>query len=332
MIKKKILLIGGCGFIGHNLAIALKKKGADVYVLDSLQVNHIGEHTKSQNANDMYLSFLNQRINLLKKYKIPLHIVDARDYQILTNRINLIKPDTVIHLAAVAHAKKANKDPYSTLDHSMRTLENTLDAIRGTKTHFIFFSSSMVYGHFKKKKVRESEPCEPLGIYGAIKFGGEKLVIAYGQVFGLNYTIVRPSALYGPRCVSRRVGQVFIENAIASKDLILEGDGSDSLDFTYIDDLINGLELIISSKNSYNEIFNLTYGKAEKIKILAETVAKFFPQIGIKYSKRDKLMPFRGTLDITNIKKKLGFTPSYPIFKGLELYINWYKEDIDRKF
>ena len=156
---------------------------------------------------------------------------------------------------------------------------------------------------------------------------GEKLVIAYGQVFGLNY-IIRPSALYGPRCVSRRVGFYWECNCIERS--YPGGRRSDSLDFTYIDDLINGLELIIL-KNSYNEIFNLTYGKAEKIKNLAEIVVNFFPKIGIKYSKRDKLMPFRGTLDISNIKKKLGFKPAYPISKGLELYINWYNEDIDRK-
>ena len=69
----------------------------------------------------------------------------------------------------------------------------------------------MVYGNFKKTKVTEDEYCEPIGIYGALKFSGEKLIKAYNQVFDLPYTIVRPSALYGERCISRRVGQIFIE-------------------------------------------------------------------------------------------------------------------------
>ena len=75
----------------------------------------------------------------------------------------------------------------------------------------------MVYGNFTSEKVNEKTVCEPLGIYGALKFSGEKMVIAYNQVFELPYTIIRPSALYGERCISRRVGQIFIENALNKK-------------------------------------------------------------------------------------------------------------------
>ena len=194
-----------------------------------------------------------------------MRVVDAREYNLLTSHINDIKPDIIIHLKTVAHAKKANKDPYSTIDHSMRTLENALDISRGYKIHFIYFSSSMVYGQFNGLSVNEETLCNPLGIYGALKFSGEKLVIAYNQVFDLDYTIIRPSTLYGERCVSRRVTQIFLENAILGNDLLIDGDGEDSLDFTYIDDLLQGVEKIINSKNSINQTFNITYGKASKI-------------------------------------------------------------------
>ena len=99
----------------------------------------------------------------------------------------------------------------------------------------------MVYGNFNNKTVNENTECHPLGIYGALKFSGEKLVIAYNQVFDLPYTIVRPSALYGERCISRRVGQIFIENAIKSAPIAVDGDGNDKLDFTYIEDLMQGV-------------------------------------------------------------------------------------------
>lgn len=72
----------------------------------------------------------------------------------------------------------------------------------------------MVYGNFVEDKVNEDVKCNPIGIYGTLKLSGELLVKAYNQVFDLPYTIIRPSALYGERCVSRRVGQIFIENAI----------------------------------------------------------------------------------------------------------------------
>src|SRR3546814_2209415 len=116
---------------------------------------------------------------------------------------------------------------------------------RSHKPHFIYFSSSMVYGNFDGNAVTEDRRCEPLGIYGALKYAGEKLVIAYNQVFDLPYTIIRPSALYGERCVSRRVGQAFVENALRGQDLTINGDGTDALDFTYIGDLVQGVVMAI---------------------------------------------------------------------------------------
>lgn len=321
-------MVGGAGFIGHNLAISLKLKGAKVKVLDSLLINHIGEHSNSKigKENPIYLKFLNERILLLKKYKIPLDVVDARDYHLLSDKLSEFKPDVVIFLAAVAHANKANKDPFNTFDHSLRTLENTLDTVRESNVHFIYFSSSMVYGEFKKKKVTENTVCNPVGIYGALKYSGEKLLIAYNQVFNLKFSIIRPSALYGERCVSRRVSQVFLENAINSKDLKINGDGQDSLDFTYIEDLISGVELIIKNKKSYGQIFNVTYGKSEKIINLAKYIAEKF-NVKINFSKRDKLMPKRGTLDISKAKKLLNYSPKFNIYKGMEKYIQWYKNN-----
>ena len=130
-----------------------------------------------------------------------------------------INPDIVIHLAAVSHANKSNKDPHSTFDHSLRTLENTLDFCKTNKIHVIYLSSSMVYGNFNSKDVDENTTCKPMGIYGTLKYSGELIVKAYNQVFDLPYTIVRPSALYGERCVSRRVGQIFIENAFKKQEI-----------------------------------------------------------------------------------------------------------------
>ena len=95
----------------------------------------------------------------------------------------------------------------------------------------------MVYGNFKKQSVLEDSSCNPLGIYGALKISGEHLIKSYSNVFGIKYTIVRPSALYGERCISNRVIQIFLENAFHKKDIFISGDGIEKLDFTYIEDL-----------------------------------------------------------------------------------------------
>jgi nucleoside-diphosphate-sugar epimerase len=326
---KKIALIGGAGFIGHNLALHLHSLGAQVSIIDSLQVNNLASFsaTAVDSVNRaLYLRILNERQRLIQEAQIPLFVQDARNYHALCGLITDIQPQVVIQLAAVSHANKSNKDPYSTFDHSFRTLENALDASRDRVEHFIYFSSSMVYGHFNDSAVTEETTCNPLGIYGALKYGGEKLVIAYNQVFDLPYTIVRPSALYGERCVSRRVGQIFIENALTGKDINIAGDGSDRLDFTYIKDLVKGIELIISKDAAMNQTFNLTYGDSRSLADMAEIMKANFKNLEVNYTPKDNLTPDRGTLSIEKARSLLGFRPEFPLEKGYVDYINWYKE------
>ena len=330
--NKSIVLIGGAGFIGHNLALTLKKAGARVTIIDSLHVNSLLSFASSnydEENRDLYYRIINQRLDLLREADIPINVQDARDYNALCRLLTEINPEVIIHLAAVAHANKSNKDPYSTFDHSSRTLENMLDNARNKQFNvkrFIYFSSSMVYGNFKGGMVTEETVCEPLGIYGALKYGGEKLVIAYNQVFDVPYTIVRPSALYGQRCVSRRVGQIFIENALKGVPLKISGDGSDRLDFTYIEDLSNGIVKILENESSENQVFNITYGESRSIKDMIDIIEEHFPGIEVQYLPKDKLMPARGTLCVDKAKKLIGYAPQYPLEKGIVKYINWYKE------
>jgi nucleoside-diphosphate-sugar epimerase len=326
---KVIALVGGAGFIGHNLGLELKAHGADPHVIDGLQVNNLGAFTSGLNSspnNKLYVGFINIRLELLRQAKIPLHIIDVRDYHVLSPCLSAIKPDVVIHLAAVAHANRSNKDPFSTFDHSMRTLENALDSVKDRKPHFIYLSSSMVYGNFEGDAVTEDRFCDPMGIYGALKYGAEKLVIAYNQVFELPYTIIRPSALYGERCVSRRVGQAFIENAIRGQSLTINGDGTDSLDFTYIKDFCQGILRVITRPESRGEVFNLTYGNARSLNDLAGMVLEHFPGLQLTYNPRDALMPERGTLSIDKARRLLGYDPQFPVEKGFLQYIQWYKQ------
>lgn len=333
--NKKVVLIGGAGFIGHNLALKLNGRGASVSIIDGLGVNnllYLNQSSVEMPNKEVYKKFIEERIKLLNENDIKLYVEDARDYFKLSNTLNEINPDVVVLLAAVSHANRSNKDPFTTFDHSFRTLENALDWSRTRVEHFIYFSSSMVYGDFENDVAREDDICNPIGIYGALKFGGEKLVIAYNQVFDLPYTIIRPSALYGERCVSKRVGQAFIENAMGGNSLNIMGDGSDRLDFTYIGDLTNGVINAIENTNSRNEVFNLTYGSSRSLKDLAEIIQEHFEDIKINYKKRDSLMPERGTLSVEKAKDLIGYTPEFPVEKGYVNYINWYKENYRGQF
>ncbi len=325
---KRVALIGGAGFIGHNLALSLVRAGADVHCVDGLQVNSLGAYASATSDPDkeLFVQLINERLSLLRQERIPLHVIDARDYHALCRCLGEIRPQVVVQLAAVAHANRSNKDPFSTFDHSFRTLENALDYSRGNVEQFIYFSSSMVYGDFDGEAVSEERQCEPLGIYGALKYGGEKLVIAYRQVFGLDYTIVRPSALYGERCVSRRVGQAFIENALRGKGLTVNGDGTDALDFTYIGDLVQGVTRCIGLPEARNQIFNLTYGGARTLNQMIDLVRRGFPGVDVRYQPRDALMPERGTLSVEKARRLLGYEPQFPLELGFPRYIEWYQD------
>ncbi|MFC1584526.1 NAD-dependent epimerase/dehydratase family protein [Fibrobacterota bacterium] len=325
---KKIVLIGGAGFIGHNLALALAGKQAEVHIIDGLEVNNVLSVITSDQPvrnRELFLKVLHTRLEMLMAKGIPVHVQDARNYHKLSQLMVTIKPDVIVHLAAVSHANLSNKDPYSTFDHNLRTLENALDNVKTKGKHFIFFSSSMVYGNFGSEGVTEESPCEPLGIYGALKYSGEKIVKAYNQVFDLPYTIIRPSALYGERCISGRVGQKFIEAALFDEEITIAGDGSDKLDFTYIDDLVNGVILTMENENAKNQVFNLTYGEGRTLADMAGVLQEHFQDVKIKNVQKDKLMPDRGSLYVDKAKRLLGYAPSWPLEKGYSKYINWYK-------
>jgi nucleoside-diphosphate-sugar epimerase len=327
---KRIVLIGGAGFIGHHLALYLKKHGAEVFIIDSLSVNNLlylhSTDLEIPGDRNLYVKTINSRLELLMDAGIPLHVEDARHYNELSNVLTKIKPQVVIVLAAVSHASRSNKNPFDTFDHSIRTLENALDSSRNSVEHFIYFSSSMAYGHFPPEGVTEETPCNPIGIYGSLKLSGEQMVKAYNNTFDLPYTIIRPSALYGERCISRRVGQVFLENAVHGEEITIAGDGKDQLDFTFIKDLIEGVKNIIENENAINETFNITYGESRTVGDMARIIDKLFPGVNIKYVPKDKLTPDRGTLLIDKARRLIGYNPQYHLEKGYVEYVNWYKK------
>ena len=109
------------------------------------------------------------------------------------------------------------------------------------------------------------------------------------------------------------------------KPVKINGDGADSLDFTYVADLVHGILRILENERSKGEIFNITYGESRTIRDLANIVSKHFPEIQIQYLPKDKLTPDRGTLCVDKAKKLIGYQPLYPLEKGFVKYIEWYK-------
>lgn len=331
---RRVLLVGGAGFIGHALALRLKTGGAAPLVVDSFTVNHIKsplEMSRPGINRDLYLAIAGARLDLLAEAGIRVVEQDARDSAALAAIVEEFRPDTVVVLAAISHASRSNANPHRAFENGAGTLEASLEAVRGVPgTHLVYMSSSMVYGDFATPTVDETAPCDPLGIYGALKFGGETLVRAYHRVFGLEYTIVRPSAAYGPGCIGRRFIQTSIENALGGMPLQIKGDGAEKIDFTYIDDLVDGLVRVIEVPQARNEVINITTGNATSLLTAATLVAARFPGSTIQHLEREALVPKRGTLDIGKARRLLGFEPRWNAQTGIDAYVDWYVALRDR--
>ena len=191
-------------------------------------------------------------------------------------------------------------------------------------------SSSTVYGDFDGDAVDEQIRPRPRGVYANGKYIGERMVREASTLYGLDYSIIRPSALYGIRCISGRVSQKFVENALFGSPLKLEGGGSGRLDFTNIEDLVRGIILALFLEGGRSRTFNITYGNARTIADLAEIIKAYFPKAKIEESPAATEKPKRGTLLVDRARKYLGFEPQIPLEVGYRAYCEWFLAEWDK--
>lgn len=334
---KRVALIGGAGFIGHNLALDLSKAGANVMIIDNLMINNLTDNVFNAKISPgkfhLYQNFLLDRFRLLREHDVTLTNCDARIYMELNRILTEFAPEKIVHLSAIASAVEAAKDPGLCFDTQLLTLRNTLEWIRlsGQKNcQIMFLSSSTVYGDFETPSVDESVRPQPKGIYANAKYMGERLLRTYRQSYGLQITIVRPSALYGERCISGRVSQAFIENALTGKPLLLEGGGDGRLDFTYIHDLVEGMIRALALPKGINNTFNLTFGNARTIADLAGIVRDVIPSAILEERPRAADKPIRGTLSTERAWSDLGFKARWALEVGYRQYCEWYVSEWKR--
>ena len=188
----------------------------------------------------------------------------------------------------------------------------------------------MIYGDFKKNKAFETDEPNPKEIYGTMKLAGEVIVKGLCNTHDIPFTIIRPSAVYGPTDMNERVTQYLIIRALHKEELIVHGK-DEKLDFTYVQDLADGCIKAAENKNGLNNTFNLTTGKSRKILDYAKILSDYFPEAKIKIEGRDKKRPKRGTLSITKARKLINFNPKFNLERGAKIYIDFYKKFIESK-
>jgi nucleoside-diphosphate-sugar epimerase len=309
-----ILVTGGLGLIGHHVVKKLEAQGHAVFITDT-RTNY---GMIPQQEIDYLIS---ERIKGIHTDRI--HRIDICDSAGIDWLMQQYQPDIVIHLASFPRQKVVNVNPSLGSRTMSEGLLNLLEScVKHQVPRFFYVSSSMVYGNFDNYVTEDAE-CHPQGQYGILKLAGEWLVKDY-QRRGIDYTIFRPSAVYGPLDVEDRVISKFLLTAMRSQTLKVNGI-NETLDFTYVDDAANGIVAAALSDNTRNKTYNITKSHSKTLLEAAELAVKLAGSGTIEVREKDADFPSRGALDITAARRDFGFDPRVDIEEGFEIYHDWLK-------
>lgn len=327
--KNTYFISGGIGFIGFHLCKSLLDNPANKVIVYDLQQNLFPTDIKN------WKYYQNYRKELLKNDRFELITANCNDIETLQKTLESYQPGYIIHLAALSVALLSDlypNDSHKNIFGSIFSLLNVLKNASFEIERLIYFSSSMVYGHFSRDiddniiSATEDQACNPVDIYGAMKLSGEIMVKTYHHRYGIPYTIIRPSAVYGPTDCNKRVTELFILHALNNEPLTLDNGGLHKVDFTYVDDLVQGISKVIASPKACNQTFNLSYGQGRTIKELAEIISELVPGTKIVTNQTKPYRPNRGSLNISKAKELIGFNPEYNLEKGITKYLDFVKE------
>ena len=311
----KILVTGGLGLIGHNVVKKLEHLDHQVIIVDN-KTNY-GIISSSELA---YL-ITERRKKITKTYAIEN--LDIENAEAMSWVFSSYKPEAVIHLASFPRQKVVNADPAMGARVMSEGLLNLLEAcMKYECLRFLYTSSSMVYGDFKDF-VTEDAVCNPIGQYGILKLAGEWLIRDY-EKRGIEHTIFRPSAVYGPLDVEDRVISKFLLTAMRGGVLKVNG-ANETLDFTYVDDAAEGIVQALSNKNTKNRTYNITKSHSKTLLSAAELAVTLAGKGSIELREKDQDFPSRGALDISAARRDFGFDPKIDIDEGFEIYYDWLK-------
>jgi UDP-glucose 4-epimerase len=312
----KILLTGGLGFIGHTIVRKLEDTEHTPIIVDN-KSDYDGAIDRVE------LEALTKERQLLFKTDVTTYFEDIVNAEALDKIIEIQKPDTIIHLAAFPRAKVVIQNPQLGCDVILKGLLNLLESCKKHNVkRFVFISSSMIYGDFDQDNNPETASTNPIEPYGIMKLCAENLVRNYNRLYGLEYSIVRPSAVYGPYDVVDRVLSKFIVKAKADETMSINGEGL-ALDFSYVDDVADGMILCATHPKAANETFNITRSIARTLVDAGNIIIKETNSNSeLIVSENDGKYPKRGALDISKARDLLGFNPTVNIEEGLKQYID----------
>jgi nucleoside-diphosphate-sugar epimerase len=318
-----VLITGGLGFIGTQIAQEMIR---DNIVDKAILLDHYGGFINPLRSD--FKDYRKYRLEGIEN-KVIIERGETRNSIIMTKLIDKYRPDYIIHTAALPLAKIDNLNAAEAREGSVDSTAEILEIINHFKLkdgycplRFTYFSSSMIYGDFQSEVATESHQKRPKEVYGTMKLAGEVVTRGLSDFYGIPYTIVRPSAVYGPTDMNRRVSQIFIEKALNKQKIKVHGK-DEKLDFTYIKDIAHGAILATIKKEGIGEDFNITHGRAHTLLDYVECLKYHFPDLDYEILPRDSFRPKRGTLSIEKASKLLGYEPQYSLKEGVNDYVEF---------
>lgn len=309
-----ILITGGVGFIGSHLCEKYVSEGETVFCLDNFgngDLRNIYGLITDKNFKLIHGDIGNS--NLLEKI--------------------MPRVDAIIHLAAQIHVERSIIEPKLTYDVNVLGTLNVLEVARRYDVErIIHTSTSEVYGSARNIPMNEGHPlCAPHP-YGASKIAADRLCYAYVQTYGMNICIARPFNTFGPKQKDHGYGgaiSIFTKRVLSGQPPVIYGDGNQTRDYMYIDDLVRAYDLILKDNRSLREVINFGTGKDIKIIDLASKIVELC-------GKKGKIEPVhvaprpgeikKMIADYSKAKKLLGWKPKYTLERGLKEFVEWYKK------
>ena len=297
---KKVLVTGGCGFVGSRICEFLQNSGYEATALD----------INPQNALP----------------GVKVRQVDIRDYLAVDRACR--GADAVMHLAALVGVPLSLENPKLFWEVNTAGTLNVLEAVRKREVRRLFFASSnAVYGQYPVLDggIPEDHPKRPANPYGASKLAGEALVDSYHQSYGIDCVTARWSSVYGPKQQERNVVWIFIERALRGEPLYLHGGGQQGRDFTYVDDVAQGGVLALE-KGRGGEVYNISSGATRTVRELAEAIQKEIPGTELVEGPERAGDASQGALDISKAAAEFGYSPKVDLEMGIRKCIRWMRE------
>ena len=320
---EKILVTGGAGFIGFHLTKRLLDLNYEVMAIDNL--------------NDYYdVKLKEERLRILEKNSsFSFRKIDISNKEELENIFKENNFDIVINLAAQAGVRYSIDHPDSYIVSNIIGFYNILECCRNYPVkHLLFASSSSVYG--KNKKVpysTDDKVDQPVSLYAATKKSDELLAYAYSNLYDIKVTGLRFFTVYGPYGRPDMAYFSFTKNIIDDKEIKVFNNGDMYRDFTYIDDIVEGIiELLdkapLKDENGVSyKIYNIGNNHPVKIskfiEILEKEIGKEAKKVYLPMQPGDVYQTYA---DITDLTKETGFVPKISLEEGLNKFVNWYKE------